>query len=45
MADIKLPKIALGAWAWGNDGTFGSGIDLAELKQLADTLGINAIRF
>ena len=21
MADIKLPKIALGAWAWGNDGT------------------------
>ena len=27
MADIKLPKIALGAWAWGNDGTFGSGIN------------------
>ena len=19
----KLPKLALGAWAWGNDGTFG----------------------
>lgn len=19
-----LPKIALGAWAWGNDGTFGN---------------------
>lgn len=19
----KLPQIALGAWAWGNDGTFG----------------------
>ena len=19
----QLPKIALGAWAWGNDGTFG----------------------
>ncbi len=53
MADIKLPKIALGAWAWGNDGTFGSGINAAELtdaevavlEQLADTLGINAIRF
>lgn len=25
MEDImkNLPKIALGAWAWGNDGTFG----------------------
>ena len=45
MTDIKLPKIALGAWAWGNDGTFGSGIDTAELEQLADTLGIDAIRF
>ncbi len=22
-AEMKLPKIALGAWAWGNDGTFG----------------------
>ena len=21
--DTILPKIALGAWAWGNDGTFG----------------------
>lgn len=21
---IDLPKIALGAWAWGNDGTFGN---------------------
>jgi len=20
----SLPKIALGAWAWGNDGTFGN---------------------
>lgn len=47
MATIKLPKIALGAWAWGNDGTFGSGIDaeVAELEELADSLGINAIRF
>ena len=36
MADIKLPKIALGAWAWGNDGTFGSGIDAAELKPIFD---------
>ena len=22
----KLPKIALGAWAWGNDGTFGGSL-------------------
>ena len=37
MADIKLPRIALGAWAWGNDGTFGSGIDAVELKPIFDT--------
>ncbi|MBP3884260.1 MAG: aldo/keto reductase [Olsenella sp.] len=36
MADIKLPKIALGAWAWGNDGTFGSGMDIAELRPIFD---------
>ena len=34
MTDIKLPKIALGAWAWGNDGTFGDGIDPDELKPV-----------
>ena len=28
-----LPKIALGAWAWGNDGTF------------AGSLKMNVIRF
>ena len=27
----NLPKIALGAWAWGNDGTFGG-------EMTADTL-------
>lgn len=36
MMDIKLPKIALGAWAWGNDGTFGSGVDPAGLKPVFD---------
>ena len=36
MAAINLPKIALGAWAWGNDGTFGDGIDAAELKPIFD---------
>lgn len=37
MADIKLPKIALGAWAWGNDGTFGGGIESEQLKPIFDT--------
>ncbi len=36
MADTTFPKIALGAWAWGNDGTFGSGIDAAELEPIFD---------
>ena len=36
MANITLPKIALGAWAWGNDGTFGSGIAADELKPIFD---------
>lgn len=28
----NLPKIALGAWAWGNDGTFGNNITAESLK-------------
>ena len=36
MAANNLPKIALGAWAWGNDGTFGDGIEAAELKPIFD---------
>ena len=36
MAAINLPKIALGAWAWGNDGTFGDGIDAADLRLIFD---------
>ena len=34
----NLPKIALGAWAWGNDGTFGNSLT-------ADSLKLNVIRF
>ena len=34
MANITPPKIALGAWAWGNDGTFGSEIAADELKPM-----------
>ena len=29
-----LPKIALGAWAWGNDGTFGRTITAEDLKPV-----------
>ena len=32
----KLPKIALGAWAWGNDGTFGNTLDVASLREVFD---------
>ena len=33
----KLPKIALGAWAWGNDGTFGNSLTADSLKPIFDT--------
>ena len=32
----KLPKIALGAWAWGNDGTFGGSLDAKTLRPIFD---------
>ena len=31
-----LPKIALGAWAWGNDGTFGGSLDQDSLRPIFD---------
>ena len=31
-----LPKIALGAWAWGNDGTFGGNLTADSLKPIFD---------
>ena len=44
----KLPKIALGAWAWGNDGTFGNSLTAESLKPMlektADSLELNVIR-
>ena len=30
----KLPKIALGAWAWGNDGTFGGSLSADDLRPV-----------
>ncbi len=32
----ELPKIALGAWAWGNDGTFGGSLTEEELRPVFD---------
>lgn len=31
-----LPKIALGAWAWGNDGTFGGTLTAEALRPVFD---------
>lgn len=36
MNDEKDPKIVLGAWAWGNDGTFGHGLAADELRPVFD---------
>ena len=43
MAEITYPKIALGAWAWGNDGTFGGGIDAIDLEPVFDAAKAAAI--
>lgn len=32
----SLPKIALGAWAWGNDGTFGGSLTADMLRPIFD---------
>ena len=32
----NLPKIALGAWAWGNDGTFGNNFTADSLRPIFD---------
>ena len=40
----NLAKIALGAWAWGNDGTFGNEHNIEDLKPIYDKsmeLGLN----
>lgn len=37
MAEMKeMPKIALGAWAWGNDGTFGGNLTPETLRPVFD---------
>ena len=39
----KLPKIALGAWAWGNDGTFGNNFDAETLRPIFETAMKNGL--
>ena len=39
----NLPKIALGAWAWGNDGTFGNSLTADSLKPIFDTAMENGL--
>ncbi len=38
-----LPKIALGAWAWGNDGTFGGEMTADTLRPIFDTAMANGL--
>lgn len=35
--DKKMPKIAMGTWAWGNDGTFGDNYKAEDLKEVYET--------
>ena len=39
----NLPKIALGAWAWGNDGTFGNNFSAEDLRPIFDTAMANGL--
>ena len=39
----NLPRIALGAWAWGNDGTFGGSMTAETLQPIFDTAMANGL--
>ena len=39
----NLPNIALGAWAWGNDGTFGGNMTADTLRPIFDTAMANGL--
>lgn len=43
MSEIKLPRIALGAWAWGNDGTFGDSYTADSLQEVYKTAMANGL--
>ena len=38
-----LPRIALGAWAWGNDGTFGNEFSPKTLRPIFETAMENGL--
>lgn len=40
---LNLPKIALGAWAWGNDGTFGDTFTAEKLRPVFDCAMANGL--
>ena len=39
-----LPKIALGAWAWGNDGTFGGNLTADALRPIFEAGMADGVR-
>ena len=39
----RFPKIALGAWAWGNDGTFGGELTADRLRPVFETAAANGL--
>lgn len=43
MSEKKLPKLALGAWAWGNDGTFGNNMTAESLRPIFDAAMVNGL--
>ena len=43
MSEKKLPKLALGAWAWGNDGTFGNNMTADSLRPIFDAAMSNGL--
>lgn len=43
MNKMTLPKIALGAWAWGNDGTFGNAVTPEQMKPVFDAAMENGL--
>ena len=43
MNKVKLPKLALGAWAWGNDGTFGNNMTAESLRPIFDAAMSNGL--
>lgn len=43
MSETKMPRVALGAWAWGNDGTFGDHYTADSLRDVYETAMANGL--